>query len=276
MKQLFFTLVFLFCVTITGLYAQVPFKFNYQTVVRDANGAIVTTGPIALKFSIYDAMTGGTKLYEEDHTGITPNSFGIVNVQMGAGTVSVGTSLSSLNWGIGMKWVETQLTVGANINLIPGRSQLVSVPFALKAESADIKHATTGQISPSISNTQTNVWINGGQQLTVPSNGTYLILCHAGAIWDQGDQTIHAWNYRIRKNNTQDIGSYGGVNAFDYVIGRAVFNGGASSTAPLIVSLNANDIVSVEYMAMAASGLPSTASWTIVDGRSLSLIKLAD
>jgi len=284
MKKIFL-LSLLFSVVFS--YAQVPFKFNFQTVVRDAKGKPFV-GNVSLRIKIYDAGSGGALLYQEEHTNMTSNEFGLINLQIGTGTVSVGTSLASLDWTTGTRWIETEMNTGTGFLIVGGRSQLVAVPFAItsqnseianKAHSADIKYVTTGQIAGLIPYDSAGLWKSGGQQLIVPANGTYLILCTANARFDQSTKIPHGWRYKIRKNNTQDLGEWVAVNAYDYYLPsdeRATFSGEMVSTSQLIAPLNTNDIVSVEYMTNSITGQKSAAQWWVRENRSLTLIKLAD
>jgi len=260
--------------------AQVPFKFNYQTVVRDANGNLITTGAVILRMKIFDAQTNGTLLYMEEHPAYTPNAQGLISLQIGAGTVSVGTNLSSLDWGNGTKWIETEMSVnGSGFSVVGTRSQLVSVPYAIKAGSADIKYVTTGEITTTITHNQTNTLLDAGQELTVPENGTYLILCDAIVQWDQTPNIIAEWVYQIFNSTTnQSLKMAVGELEYNYNGSFGIVGDGKqNSSTHTIAQLSKNDVIKVRYGANSASGNPSTATWRVLGCcRSLSLVKLAD
>lgn len=45
--------------------AQVPHKFNYQAVARDASGSVLTNQNVAVRFTIRDISATGPILYQE-------------------------------------------------------------------------------------------------------------------------------------------------------------------------------------------------------------------
>ena len=126
----------------TNIYGQAPLQINYQAVVRGSNGDPVASGTvISLRFTIHDQTPAGTVVFSEtDHD--TANQFGLVNTKIGA-----VTSLSSVTWGSGPKYLEVELDPTGGSNLVDmGTSQLVSVPYALyAANSAPGAQGPTGQ-----------------------------------------------------------------------------------------------------------------------------------
>jgi hypothetical protein len=278
MKKIFL-LSLLFSVVYS--YAQVPFKFNYQTVVRDAKGKPVV-GNVSLRIKIYDAASGGATLYQEEHTNLTSNDFGLINLQIGTGTVSVGTSLASLDWATGAKWIETEMNTGTGFLVVGGRSQLVAVPYSIqaqnadiakKAQSMDIKYATTGVGYEKIVNTQVSNWVDVGQIVTVPDDGKYLILCTARAAFaPNGD--VYAWEYRIFNSSAnQEIGHFLGNNDLGNLSGQ----GDITTTAHVLTQLNKNDNIKVQYFMHSYTNTPTNWYTRDVNGATnLSVIKIAD
>ena len=116
--------------------AQVPNKFNYQGVVRNASGVPVSNQAIQLRLSILDVSATGTVIYQERHT-TTTNQFGLYTVAIGTGTVLSG-NFSAINWGINDKYIKTELSTnnGTTFSLL-GTTQLLSVPYALYAASGN-------------------------------------------------------------------------------------------------------------------------------------------
>ena len=57
----------LFFVVLTGItvYSQVPEKINYQAVIRNSTGELVTDQDVGVKISVLDAASGGNVLYSE-------------------------------------------------------------------------------------------------------------------------------------------------------------------------------------------------------------------
>jgi hypothetical protein len=131
------TILFLFAFLLTlSSFAQVPQKFNYQAVVRNNTGVIVTNQNIAVKAEILDSNTTNI-LYSETHT-VTTNTQGLFSLQVGGGSVKSGV-FANIDWSAGNRYIRTSvdLTGGTNFQLI-GTSQLLSVPYALQAKNISI------------------------------------------------------------------------------------------------------------------------------------------
>jgi hypothetical protein len=116
--------------------AQTPQKMSYQAVIRNSSNALVTNTNVGMQISILQGSAGGTAVYVERQIPQT-NSNGLVTIEIGNGTVISGT-FSSINWANGPYFIktETDLTGGSNYT-ITGTSQLLSVPYALYAKTAE-------------------------------------------------------------------------------------------------------------------------------------------
>ena len=88
--------------------AQLPNKFNFQGIVRNASGVPVSNQAVQIRISILDASATGPVLYQEKHS-VTTNQFGLYNVAIGAGNVLSGTFVS-INWGFQDKYIKTELS----------------------------------------------------------------------------------------------------------------------------------------------------------------------
>jgi len=116
--------------------AQTPEKIQYQAVARNSSGTIIANQSVGFKISIIEGSSNGNVVYSETHNGFT-NTFGLVNLQIGGGTVVSG-SMASIDWSNGNHYIKIEMdaTGGSNYQLM-GTSQLLSVPYALHAKSAD-------------------------------------------------------------------------------------------------------------------------------------------
>ena len=116
-------------------HAQSPEEFSYQAVARDVSGNVLPNQSVGVEISILENSSSGTVIYTETHSATT-NSFGLLNFNIGTGTVVSGT-FSSIDWGNDTHFVQISmdLTGGTSYNLM-GTSQLVSVPYALHAKTA--------------------------------------------------------------------------------------------------------------------------------------------
>ncbi|PCH67815.1 MAG: hypothetical protein COC06_10650 [Bacteroidales bacterium] len=144
MKRIF---AFLVAVLITAsLWAQSPESISYQAVIRDANNALVTNQQVGMQISILQSSAGGTAVYVETHDATT-NANGLVTVEIGNGTTS--DDFSTIDWAADTYFIntETDPTGGSNYT-ITGVSQLLSVPYALHAKTAETITGTITESDP--------------------------------------------------------------------------------------------------------------------------------
>ncbi len=115
--------------------AQAPQGINYQAVIRNSAGTILSNSNVGLKISLIQTSPTGTVVYEESFSPTTSN-YGLVNVIVGQGTVISG-DFSTIDWANGPYFVElaSDATGGTNYTVM-GTQQLMSVPYALYAENS--------------------------------------------------------------------------------------------------------------------------------------------
>ena len=99
MKIAIFTLISLCFVF--QIKAQSPQAIPYQAIVRNASGNIISNQAVKLRFSIHDSLATGTVVYKEIHT-LSTNAQGLVNVNIGQGSVQTG-SFASKGWTFNVK-----------------------------------------------------------------------------------------------------------------------------------------------------------------------------
>ena len=129
--------IILVCLLLFSGYSsgQSPQYFKYQAVVRDASGNILPSQAVSFKISIIQTSPSGTVVYAERHAATT-NEFGMVNLTIGGGTVLSG-SFSSIDWGSGPYFLKVEFDPAGGTNYtVMGTSQLLSVPYALFAQTA--------------------------------------------------------------------------------------------------------------------------------------------
>jgi hypothetical protein len=80
-----------------GLYAQAPATMSYQSFLTDAAGAPVTNADADFRFFLYDAASGGTEIWTEDHLGVSVVE-GVFAVHLGAVTPLSGLNLNQSLW----------------------------------------------------------------------------------------------------------------------------------------------------------------------------------
>lgn len=151
-------LYLIFCTYCTLLsFAQAPKFINYQGIARDVNGVPVTGQNINIDFLIYDQLTGGNVIYSETVAKNTDPVSGIFNHAIGNGTPSFGT-FSSINWAIGQKFLEIKIN-----GTVLGRQQMMSVPYALYAETSGSSGSQSLQINGN------NLSLSGGNTINLPA-----------------------------------------------------------------------------------------------------------
>ena len=131
MKKL--TTLLAFVATI-ATFAQAPQGFNYQATVRNSAGALIVNQIVLVKFNVLQNSVNGTIVYSENQSANT-DDLGHINLVVGQGTATTGT-FSAINWGIGNYYLGIELDTG-NGYVTMGTTQLLSVPYALYANSAN-------------------------------------------------------------------------------------------------------------------------------------------
>ncbi len=167
MKNCLLTICFL--IFATGLFAQAPQAFKYQAVARDNSGNLIANQSVGFRISILQNSPTGTSVYSETHT-VASNNLGLVNLDLGAGNPVSGT-FSTINWGTGNYFVKVELDVTGGSNyLLMGTSQLLSVPYALHAQTANsIANDSDAQ---TLSINGSTLSISNGNSVTLPSGST--------------------------------------------------------------------------------------------------------
>ena len=160
-------------------YAQVPRTISYQGYLTDTVTADLITDPaLPVRFSLHDALTGGSELWFETQD---------VNVNQGVYSVDFGSSTpipASLDFN-SQYYLEVAIDEDASTTFDPGeeltpRQALTSVPYALNADTLDGQHATdfgditgvlpgTGITGGGLSGTVT---VGIGVPLVLTNNGT--------------------------------------------------------------------------------------------------------
>jgi len=125
-----------FCLTLSiQVFGQAPSKFNYQAVIRDANGELVKSSAVGMRFSIIQGSSSGNLKYIETHLVLT-NENGLVTSVIGDGAV-VNGDITSLDWSNGPYFLKSEIDPSGGTNYsISATAQLLTVPYALYAENA--------------------------------------------------------------------------------------------------------------------------------------------
>lgn len=147
MKRFLTVFASIFVAGILLVSAQAPQMFNYQGVARDAAGDALINQSIGIQASILQGSSTGLSVYSEEHA-VTTNAFGVFSLAVGNGTSPSGT-FSAIDWASGPYYLNVEMdATGGTAYVQMGVAQLLSVPYALYANSGIGSQGPTGPIGP--------------------------------------------------------------------------------------------------------------------------------
>lgn len=175
---------------LTGLLqAQAPSGFSYQAALRNSSGQALANQNVSLRFTIRDASTSGSILYQETQSKTT-NAQGLVNCTVGTGTVGLGSYPSAAQLSSGLKFLQVEIDpVGGASYAEVSNTQIVSVPYANYANAAGTaSSATTATSATSATTAGTANALNpsatvGISQLTAGGASAGQVLKWNGSAW---------------------------------------------------------------------------------------------
>ena len=150
-------------------FGQVPQGISYQAISLNSSGNPVVSSNVGIRLSVLDNSASGTVLYTETHTKTT-NAQGLFNLVIGQGTPTTGT-FSAINWGTNSKFLKVEMdAVGGTNYVLVGTTQLLSVPYALAADSL-VTSPGEGITLVSPNGTPYQITVNDSGQLSLPTSG---------------------------------------------------------------------------------------------------------
>ena len=121
---------------VATMWAQSPEKMSCQAVIRDASNNLIVNQSVGMQISILQGGATGTPVYVETQTP-TSNANGLVSLEIGTGTLVSG-DFTTINWANDTYFIKTETDpTGGTTYTITGTTQLMSVPYALHAKTAD-------------------------------------------------------------------------------------------------------------------------------------------
>jgi len=200
MKKIY-TLLIINLLTVVA-FAKAPEKMSYQAVIRNNSNQLVTSHAVGMQISILQGSADGTAVYIETQNPTT-NANGLVSIEIGSGTVVSG-NFTTIDWATGLYFIkiETDPAGGTNYT-ITGTSQMLSVPYALHAKTADAISGTITENDPIFSawDKSSGISINTSQ---VSDLGNYLE--------NETDPVFATWDkssgISITENQISDLGTY--------------------------------------------------------------------
>jgi len=118
------------------LFSQVPGGFNYQAIARDESGNPIKNTSIPVTITIQSDSLGGTIFWEELHSSVETNDYGLINLIIGKGTKQPASTVSNfgdIDWKVLPKYIKFQVFYKSQL-LNMGSAGLWSIPYAMVAE----------------------------------------------------------------------------------------------------------------------------------------------
>ncbi|MCR9173603.1 MAG: tail fiber domain-containing protein [bacterium] len=220
--KLLSTLIAVCCISF--LYAQAPDRMTYQAIVRNSSDALVSNSPIGVQVSILQGSPTGVAQYIETHTP-TSNINGLVTFEIGGGTIVAG-NFSTIDWSNGPYYIKTDTDpTGGTVYTISSTTQLLSVPYALHAETAsnvDDADSDPNNEIQTLSVNGTDLTISSGNTITLPAGGGNTL----DEAYDQGGAGTG-------RTITTDAGAVEIINSGTNATGLEVSTSVANSTGVL-------------------------------------------
>lgn len=136
---LFAAILFLtYCFQQPFVLGQSPDRMSYQAVVRNASNQLLARTAVGMKVSILQGSASGASVYEEIYNpNPVTNANGLVSVEIGGG-IPVSGNFQAIDWARGPYFIKTETDPDGGTNYtITGISQMLSVPYALHARTAE-------------------------------------------------------------------------------------------------------------------------------------------
>lgn len=131
----------------TSGISQSPDKMSYQAVLRSQNGVLLTNTSVGMQISILSASSSGISVFTERHFPLS-NANGLVTLEIGTGT-TVSGNFATINWANGPYFLKTETDPNGGSNYtISGSSELMSVPYALHAKTAEFVTGPVNETDP--------------------------------------------------------------------------------------------------------------------------------
>ena len=210
----------------TLMLAEIPSMINYQGILTNNNGTIVTDGNYSLSFSIFEDTSGGSQLWSETHSNVEITQ-GLFNVMLGS-----ISSLAEIPF-------DTQyyLQISVDGEVMADRIAFSSTAYSLNARSVNGNQGIpSGGIimwSGSIEeipdgwalcdgndgrpDLRDKFILGAGNNQSVASTGGSNTHSHTVDVWpsnQSGELLVQSWNNSSWTNNS----AYSGVNIFGTTI----------------------------------------------------------
>jgi microcystin-dependent protein len=140
-KNIFSTVFLLLAINVLGQNSGLG--FNWQAVVRGADGFVVSSASVELRFSLLPGQQATQASWVETHN-VTTDAYGTVGVMVGEGTKvdGIAATFADVNFAAVHYWMKVELKEGSNYREL-SYTVLPSVPYARVAANASTMPAGT-------------------------------------------------------------------------------------------------------------------------------------
>ena len=193
MKKSLFILIlmFLFPLVTIHLYGQTPQGISYQAVIRNNNGEVLSNQQVAIKVSFLEGSTSGNAIYIETHV-LSTNEFGLVNIVLGRGETQSG-AFDDINWAANQYFNKIEIDIDGGTNYVEaGISEILSVPYALNAKTAETADYNNLTNKPALSINGNELSLSPGNTVVLPasSSGSSMYSTMTNAEWEAIEEPI--------------------------------------------------------------------------------------
>ncbi len=175
MKKVFFTIIAAAFALLS--FAQPPYYFNYQAVVRDAEGTLMKGQDVSIKIEILSGTSTGTVVFRETHL-VTTSDQGLVTLPVFGGAHD--GMWMEIDWSADNYFIKIYLgnSTGTDFQEM-GTSQLLSVPYAMHA-------GTVANEKQELALAGTELSITGGNAIYLPDTYANFTITGTTKIGDDG------------------------------------------------------------------------------------------
>jgi len=128
------TLLTIFSVILSMALLNAQSGFNFKGLVTDANGNPLSNHNLTVRISI---KRGSVLIWDENHTSVTTDQYGIFSVVMGEGTRLGGnaSTFNDINWKASNLRYTVRINSGNGYQTLVNNARFQSVPYAKVASS---------------------------------------------------------------------------------------------------------------------------------------------
>ena len=223
--------------------SQIPQGFNYQAIARDGSGNPIMNTSLPVMITVQADSLGTAILWQELHSSVTSNDFGMINLVIGRGARQSASTLATfndINWSVTPKFIKTEIYYSSEYKTM-GVSRLWSVPYALNAPTSNpwqfngsSLYYASGNVGINTSTPATplTVTLNNNTGITYP-----LYIVNASGDWTATEKGVGLKFGRVNPTSGHDYGTIlGTIASASGGDGRLQFIGGGGNIPHMTIN----------------------------------------